>query len=122
MEALACQEMLIRGEGGTVLLVWSFMHADETILCPFPERKHAAFRLAALCKVRVGPEEEIYELAKSFQQKGRLSAKDAIHLACASYIGADVFLTCDDAFSSLCSTVNLPTMWKSLGGFMRDRR
>ena len=91
------QEIFIRGEAGTVLLVWSFMHADETILCPFPERKHAAFRLAALCKVRVGPEEEIYELAKSFQQKGRLSAKDAIHLACASYIGADVFLTCDDA-------------------------
>ena len=61
LEALACQEILIRGEGGTVLLVWSFMHADETILCPFPERKHVAFRLAALCKVRVGPDEEIYE-------------------------------------------------------------
>ncbi len=96
LEALACQEVFIRAEEGTVLLAWSFMHADETMLCPFPERKHAAFRLAALCKVRVGPEEEVYKLAKSFQQEGGLSAKDAIHLACASHIGADVFLTCDD--------------------------
>jgi len=96
LEALACQEVFIRAEEGTVLLVWSFMHADETMLCPFPERKQAAFRLATLCRVRVGPEEEIHKLAKSLQQKGELSAKDAIHLACASYVGADVFLTCDD--------------------------
>jgi predicted nucleic acid-binding protein len=41
-------------------------------------------------------EGEIYELAKSFQKKGGLSAKDAVHLACASFVGADVFLTCDD--------------------------
>jgi predicted nucleic acid-binding protein len=72
------------------------MHEDETILCPFPERKYEVLRLATLCKVRVGPEEEIYKLAKSFQKKGGLSAKDAIHLACASYIAAGSFLTCDD--------------------------
>jgi predicted nucleic acid-binding protein len=72
------------------------MHEDETLLCPFPERKYEVLRLATLCKVGVGPGEEIYNLAKSFQEKGRLSAKDAVHLACASYVGADVFLTCDD--------------------------
>ena len=96
MEALACQEIFVRAEGDAVRLVWSFMHEDETILCPFPERKYEVFRLAALCRVRVGPEKEIYELAQSFQKRGGLSAKDAVHLACASYIGADVFLTCDD--------------------------
>ncbi|MGK7918877.1 MAG: hypothetical protein AB4080_02550, partial [Trichodesmium sp.] len=36
MEALACQELFIRAEVGTIKLVWSFMHLDETNLCPFP--------------------------------------------------------------------------------------
>jgi len=40
--------------------------------------------------------ENSLNLAKSLQKKGGLSAKDAIHLACASYIDADFFLTCDD--------------------------
>ena len=71
------------------------MHGDETFLCPFPERKYAVLRLATLCKVRVGPKEEIYMLAKSIQEKGGLSAKDALHLASASYIQAGFFLTCD---------------------------
>ena len=96
MEALACQEIFIRAEGRKVRLVWSFMHEDETILCPFPERKYAVLRLATLCRVQVGPDEEIYKLAKSFETKGRLSAKDAVHLACACYINADFFLSCDD--------------------------
>ncbi|GFP25943.1 hypothetical protein HKBW3S25_01427 [Candidatus Hakubella thermalkaliphila] len=96
MEALACQEIFIRAEGDIVRLVWSFMHEDETVLCPFPERKYEVLHLATLCKVRVGPQGEIYKLAKSFQKKGGLLAKDAIHLACASYIDADFFLTCDD--------------------------
>jgi len=96
MEALACQEIFVRTEEEKVRLVWSFMHQDETILCPFPERKYEALRLSALCKVRIGPEEEIYRLAKAFQKKGGLSAKDALHLACASYSDADFFLTCDD--------------------------
>lgn len=96
MEALACQEIFVRAEGDEVRLVWSFMHEDETILCPFPERKYEVLRLAALCKVRVGPEQEIHKLAKAFQEDGGLSAKDAIHLACASYTDADFFLTCDD--------------------------
>ena len=96
MEALACQEIFVRAEEGEVRLVWSFMHEDETLLCPFPERKYEIFRLATLCKVRVGPGEEIYKLAKSFEKEEGLSAKDAVHLACASHAGANFFLTCDD--------------------------
>jgi predicted nucleic acid-binding protein len=96
MEALACQEIFIRSEQNEVQLVWSFMHEDETLLCPFPERKYAVLSLATLCKVRVGPTEEILKRARSLQKKGGFSAKDAIHLACASYIKASFFLTCDD--------------------------
>jgi len=96
MEALACEEIFSRAEEGKVQLVWSFMHEDETILCPFPERKYEVLRLATLCKIRVGPDKEIHKLAQLFQKKGELSAKDAIHLACASYVKANFLLTCDD--------------------------
>ena len=51
------------------------MHEDETVLCPFPERKYEVMRLAALCKVRVGPEERIYILG--FTQGGR-----PLHVQC----------------------------------------
>ena len=85
-----------RAEHGEFELVWSFMHQDESLLCPFPDRQLEALRLATLCRVRVGPEEAIYSLAQSYLQQSALSAKDAIHLACATHVGADVFLTCDD--------------------------
>jgi len=96
IEALACQEIFARAEKDRVQLVWSFMHEDETVLCPFPTRKYEALRLSTLCKVRVGPEEKIYKLAKSYQKTGGLGAKDAVHLACAAHVGARFFLTCDD--------------------------
>lgn len=107
MEAFACQEIFVRAERDQVRLVWSFMHEDETFLCPFPERKYEILRLAALCKVRLGPREDIRTLAQSFQTQGRLSAKDAIHLACASCIGAAVFLTCDDSLIRQVKPLNL---------------
>ena len=44
----------------------------------------------------MGPKEVIYDLAKSFQEKGRFSAKDAIHLACADHTKARLFITCDN--------------------------
>ncbi|MBU1487295.1 hypothetical protein KKH56_04500 [bacterium] len=96
MEALACQEIFNRAERRELQLVWSFMHKDETILCPFPERKIEVFRLSNLCEKRVCPNEEIYNYAMSFQTGANLSAKDAVHLACASYTKAKFFLTCDD--------------------------
>ena len=38
LEALACQEIFTRVEQQADLeLVWSFMHQDEAILCPFPK-------------------------------------------------------------------------------------
>ena len=120
MEALACQEIFVRAEGERVRLIWSFMHQDETILCPFPERKYEVLRLATLCQIRVGPEEEIYKLAKSFQEAGGLSAKDAIHLACASHIGANVFLTCDDRLIGQAKRLKLETVVMNPVDFIRQ--
>ncbi|MFH0904567.1 MAG: PIN domain-containing protein [Methanobacteriota archaeon] len=96
MEALACQEIFIEAEKGDIELIWSFMHEDENYLCPFPERKMEVFRLSRLCNMRVGPEKDIYDNAKLFQQKGGLSSKDAVHLSCAHFSKAKFFLTCDD--------------------------
>ncbi len=95
MEAIACQDIIQRSEAGELDLVWSFMHLDETLQCPFPERKVAILRLSAICKIRIGPADDIYHLAVKFQNENGLSAKDALHLSCALYAKSAVFLTCD---------------------------
>lgn len=99
MEALACQEIFSRAEKDLIQLAWSFIHADETIVCPFLDRKHEAFRLSTLCKVRIGPKEEIRRLAHSYQEREKTTAKDALHLACASNAKIKIFITCDDRLS-----------------------
>ncbi len=96
MEALACQNIFLQAEAQEINLVWSFMHQDETLLCPFPQRKQEVLRLSILCTIRIAPNTQIYQLAKSFQQTQELSSKDAVHVACADYIKAKFFLTCDD--------------------------
>jgi predicted nucleic acid-binding protein len=107
MEALACQALFSSAEQGTVTLVWSFMHQDETLVCPFPLRQQEALRLSALCKVRIGPEAAIYVLAQRFQLEANLAAKDAIHLACAIFIQAEAFITCDDSLIRRAQRLNL---------------
>ena len=97
IEALACQEIFNRAETQAVQLIWSFMHEDETLLCPFPERQEFALELSTLCQIRIGPEDAIYSLAQGLIQQGKFSAKDIVHVACAVYAQANFFLTCDDA-------------------------
>jgi predicted nucleic acid-binding protein len=97
MEALACQEIFNHAEAQIVQLIWSFMHDDETRLCPFPERQDFAWELSSLCQIRIGPEDAIYALAQSLMQQGKFSAKDILHISCAVYAQANLFLTCDDA-------------------------
>jgi predicted nucleic acid-binding protein len=96
MEAIACQDIIQRAEAGELDLVWSFMHLDETLQCPFPERKVAILRLSAICKIRIGPADDIYHLSAKFQNENGLSAKDAVHLSCAISAKSAVFLTCDN--------------------------
>lgn len=107
MEALACKEIFSKTERKAVKLVWSFMHEDENILCPFLERKLEVLRLSALCEIRVGPKNDIYSLAKDFQQRARLSSKDAIHMACAYYSKCKFFLTCDNELIKRSMRLNL---------------
>lgn len=97
MEAVACQEIFTQAQTEQVTLVWSFMHQDETELCPFIDRKYAVLGMISLCKIKVAPKTEIVEQAGLFQQSANLSSKDALHLACAVNIQADFFLTCDDS-------------------------
>jgi len=96
MEAVACQDIIQRAEAGELDLVWSFMHLDETLQCPFPERKIAILRLSVICKIRIGPADDIYRLSVKFQNENGLSAKDAVHLSCAINAKSSVFLTCDN--------------------------
>ena len=109
MEALACQEIFTQAEADKVTLVWSFMHRDETLLCPFPQRKYAVLNMVNICQVKVPPKIEIVELAKSFQQQTKISAKDAIHVAAAEYIKANFFVTCDDNLIKQGIKLNLQT-------------
>ena len=96
MEALACQAIFDKAEKQELQLVWSFMHEDETILCPFSERKIEVFRLSNLCTIEVEPIGEVYNNAKLFHSSIGFSAKDSIHVASALYAKAQFFLTCDD--------------------------
>ncbi len=96
LESLACQEIFQRAEKKKIQLVWSFMHLDETMLCPISERSHEALRLSKICKMQIGPDNRILKKAESILREYRLSSKDAIHVACAMNVKADYFLTCDD--------------------------
>lgn len=107
IEALACEEIFKKAEKKTVKLVWSFMHEDENILCPFIERKLEVYRLSLLCEIRVGPDSEIYHSAKDLQREAKLSSKDAIHIACATHVKSRLFLTCDDELIKRANRLNL---------------
>ncbi|MEM7756869.1 MAG: hypothetical protein AAF298_01875 [Cyanobacteria bacterium P01_A01_bin.40] len=109
MEALACQEIFTQAEAKQITLVWSFMHQDETLLCPFPQRKYAVLGLANNCQVKIPPKIEVVELAKLFQQQTKLSSKDSVHVAAAEHIKADFFLTCDDNLIKQAVKLNLQT-------------
>ncbi|NJP11633.1 MAG: type II toxin-antitoxin system VapC family toxin [Leptolyngbyaceae cyanobacterium RU_5_1] len=108
IEALACQEIFNWAEAQIVQLIWSFMHEDETLLCPFPERRDFALELSTLCQTRIAPEETIYTLAQTLIQQGRFSAKDILHVACAIHAKANFFLTCDDALLRQAKKLTLP--------------
>ncbi|MGA2052614.1 MAG: hypothetical protein ABSH19_04810 [Opitutales bacterium] len=83
------------------------MHDDETALCPFRARRQGALRLAKLCPVRVAPRDAIRLQALDFQLQAHLSAKGAIHLTCAVFAKAQVFLTCDDSFRKRAARLKL---------------
>jgi len=106
-EAEACETIFARSAAGQAELVWSFMHDDENSFCPFPARRVEIIRLGRGCSTRVGPVESIRVRAHELQREGRLSAKDALHLACALHAKAGWFLTCDDQLLRRAGRLNL---------------
>ena len=68
LEALACEEIFAKTEGKDIRLVWSFMHEDENILCPFIERKIEVWRLSVLCKLRLGRIRKYIASLKNFSK------------------------------------------------------
>ena len=106
-EAEACEAIFARSAAGRVELVWSFMHDDENSFCPFPARRVEIIRLGRGCSTRVSPAESIRVRAHELQSEGRLSAKDALHVACALYAKAGWFLTCDDQLIKRAGRLNL---------------
>ena len=107
MESAACQEIFIQAQTEKITLAWSFIHEDETNLCPFLDRKYSVLGMVSLCKIKVPPKTEIAEQAILFQQLVNLSSKDALHLACAVSIQADFFLTCDDSLKKQAQKLEL---------------
>ena len=103
MEAAACEQIFEDAEKAVVDLVWSFMHEDENVLCPFADRKLEIRRLSAACRVQVVPDEQVRTLAKKLETEAGLSAKDAVHVAAAHCAGAAFFVTCDDRILSKAS-------------------
>jgi len=107
IEALACQEIFSMAESGVITIIWSFIHEDENYLCPIEDRKVEALRLSKLCKILVSPKEQILKDAHRFQNEVKLGANDALHLASAVSINADILLTCDDKFCKKANRLSL---------------
>ena len=100
-------EVFRRADVGEVNLVWSFIHQDEAIQCPFLERKLESLRLGSICTARQGPTEGILANAGSWASEQHLSSKDALHVASALASKASHFLTCDDRLLSRAKRLNL---------------
>ena len=122
IEALACQELFCRAEAHEVELVWSFVHQDETIVCPFPDRKAEAFRLSSLCARRQGPVDSILQKAGKLSAEQNISGKDALRLAAALEIRADIFLTCDDRLLHRAGRSQLDIELLNPADYIREER
>jgi predicted nucleic acid-binding protein len=107
IEGLACLEVIRRADEGEIVLVWSFMHDDESRLCPILERRAELLRLSGICRKRQGPTEPIREQATHFARDQHLSANDALHLAADIEAGAETMLTCDDRFLHRAKRIGL---------------
>jgi hypothetical protein len=105
-EAQACV-FILEQAGSEVELVWSFMHEDENAFCPFPARRVEVGRLTERCAISIRPVEAVRRRAHELQGIGNLSAKDALHVACAVQAKADWFLTCDDQLLRRFARLNL---------------
>ena len=77
-----------------LILVWSFVLEYENEANPFEERKGSIAVWKKLSAIDCDLCDEIIDIAISLTRIG-LRQKDASHIACAIYAGADFFITTD---------------------------
>ena len=77
-----------------LMLVWSFVLDYENNANPFDVRKRSIAVWKKLSSVDCSLCNEIADIAKNLLKTG-LRQKDASHIACAIYAGADFFITTD---------------------------
>jgi len=79
---------------GKLLLIWSFVLDYENDANPFDERKYSIAEWKKFATTDCDLCDEITNIAKKLLELG-LCPKDASHIACAIYAGADFFITTD---------------------------
>jgi predicted nucleic acid-binding protein len=95
LEAEAVTIILERCEGDAWRQVSSDMAQIEVDAIPDVDRRARVQLLLPDPKVMLKLTEELYERADELQKLG-FKAADAVHVAAAEALGADVFLSCDD--------------------------
>jgi len=88
---LFIQELILSGE---LMLVWSFVLDYENNDNPFYERKNSISKWKKLSIIDCNLCDKIVNKAKDLLNVG-FRQKDASHIACAIYAGADYFITTD---------------------------
>jgi predicted nucleic acid-binding protein len=101
---------------------WRLLNSEaiefEISAIPEEERKKKVAALAAIAQEKTKLDEKIKLRAKELQKIG-IKVYDALHLACAEYGGAEVFLTTDDQLlrkakrnrNKLKTRVENPVLW-----------
>lgn len=93
---LHIQEMIRNEE---ISLVWSYILDYEASFNPFEERRQAIESWRYFAKVRVMENESVIAIAEPCIQRG-VKSFDALHVACAKYAKATLFVTTDDRLLS----------------------
>jgi hypothetical protein len=95
-ETEAVLVILRRVMEGRDSLVWSWVLTFENDKHPKPDRRDEIALWEGRSERSIGLTPELEERARQIERSG-IHGLDAAHLASAEIVGAEVFLTCDDA-------------------------
>ncbi len=90
---------------GDIELAWSYILDYENSANPFPERRNTISSWKEHSTIDVEESPDLLVLAKSLLKK-RLSAYDALHVACGITADCDNFLTTDDNILKQAKYIN----------------
>ena len=102
LESEAVLAICERAEEGTWTLLSSTALTFELSRIPDPQRRARTQRLLSAANESVAVDPAAIARAKTLQNAYGLRALDALHLACAEALRADVFLTTDDRLLRAC--------------------